>query len=78
MHDLRFHRFQVNLSILHEGVDLLLLLLKCLKHHLESFLLLRLLWEDHWLWDLFYGVHVLLGGEYLLLDVVHLLLNHCK
>ena len=57
---------------------MLLLLLKCLEHHLESLLLLRLFREDHGLWSLFNGVHVLLGRENLLLDVVHLLLDHCE
>jgi len=83
------HLLQVNLCVGHEGIYLLLLLLDCLQHHLESLLILRpfiivllhsQLWVIAHLFDLLClnWIHVLLGCKDFLLNVGHLLLNHTK
>jgi hypothetical protein len=78
LHNLALHLLKIDLSVFHKLVDLLLLLLKGLKHQLQRVLVIRLLRSHHWLWLLLDGIHVLLGSEHLLLDVVHLLLDHRK
>ena len=87
---LLLHQLQVTLSIYHELIDLLLLLLQSLQHELHRFLVsgLLLAW---YIFDLFrlrpndfclplslHVIHIPLCDMHLLLDGRHLFGNHPK
>jgi hypothetical protein len=85
-----FDLLQIDLSIGHEVIDLLLLLLEGQKHHPKHFCVLSLLDLVSFLLLVLghigmslnllsvHGFHVLLGCKNLLFDVVHFLGNHLE